>query len=129
MHRGIFRYDLPRQALIAFLGALALTAAVGWMISVLDQVDPEDIDRAGIRGAREGRMDGYEVAFERGRLDGSSSAARELDQLLASGDPDVAYNEAYNFAWNEALDTALERAKRNKIEVESAFDEWEALRR
>ncbi|MYE06753.1 MAG: hypothetical protein F4Y04_05960 [Chloroflexi bacterium] len=127
--RSLWRYDLPRQVLIAFLGAMAVTAAIGWMISVLDQVTPEEIAKSEVRGAREGRIDGYEAAFERGRLDGAGRAALELDELLSSDDSEDGYRTAYEFAWNEAIDTALERAKRDKLEVMSAFTAWEALRR
>ena len=125
----LLRYDLPRQTVIAFLAVLAVTAAIGWLISVLDQVTVEEIAKAEVRGQREGRIDGYEAAFERGRLDGAGRAALELPELLASGDPEDGYRRAYDFAWNEALDTALLRAKRDKLEVQSAFDSWEALRR
>ena len=125
----LLRYDLPRQTLIAFLAAMAITAALGWMISVLDQVTPEEIAKAEVRGEREGRIDGYEAAFERGRLDGAGRSALEIDELLASGDPDEGYRRAYDFAWNDAIDRALLRAKREKLEVESAFEAWEDLRR
>lgn len=127
--RSLWRYDLPRQTLIAFLAAVAVTAAIGWLISVLDQVTPEEIVKSEVRGEREGRIDGYEAAFERGRLDGAGRAALALDDLLETGDSREAYRTAYDFAWNEAIDTALERAKRDKLEVNSAFDAWEALRR
>lgn len=127
--RELWGYDLLRQGLIAFTSALALTAAVGWMVSVLDQVTPEEIASAEVRGEREGRLDGYAAAFERGRLDGAGQAALELDGLLSSGDPTEGYRLAYDFAWNDAIATALERSKRRKLEVESAFGEWEALRR
>ena len=108
---------------------MAITAAIGWLISVLDQVTPEEIAKAEVRGEREGRLDGYEAAFERGRLDGAGRAALALDDLLTSGDPEEAYRQAYDFAWNEAVNTALSRAKRDKLEVMSAFEVWEALRR
>lgn len=127
--RGLWRYDLPRQVLIAFLAALAVTAAIGWLIAVLDQVTPQEIAKAEVRGEREGRIDGYEAAFERGRLDGAGRAALELDDLLETGDSQDAHRAAYDFAWNEAIETALDRAKRDKLEVNSAFDAWEALRR
>ena len=123
------RYDLPRQVLIAFLAAMAVTAAIGWLISVLDQVTQEEIAKSEVRGEREGRLDGYAVAFERGRIDGATQAAGELTEILASGEPDAAYRLAYDFAWNEAIDTALLQAKRDKLEVESAFEEWADLRR
>lgn len=125
----LLRYDLPRQVLIAFLAAMAVTAAIGWLISVLDQVTPDEIAKAEVRGEREGRLDGYEAAFEQGRLDGAGRAALDLPELLASGDPLDAYQLAYGFAWNEAIDTALLKAKRDKLEVDSAFTAWEALRR
>lgn len=125
----LLRYDLPRQTLLTFLAAIAVTAALGWMISVLDQVTPEEIAKAEVRGEREGAIDGYEAAFERGRLDGAGRAALEIRDLLESGDPDAGYRLAFDFSWNEAIDTALERAKRDKLEVESAFGAWEALRR
>ncbi len=127
--RSWWRYDLPRQVLLAFLVALAVTAAIGWMISVLDQVTAEEIASAEVRGTREGRIDGYEAAFERGRLDGAGRAALALPELLASGDPLVGYQTAYDYSWNDAIDTALNEAKRNKLEVESAFESWEDLRR
>jgi len=122
----VLRYDLPRQTLIAFLATLAITAAIGWLISVLDQVTVEEIAKAEVRGEREGRLDGYEAGFERGRLDGAGLAQLELAELLESGDPAVGYQLAYDFAWNDAIATALTRAKRNKLEVESAFESWEA---
>ncbi len=125
----LFRYDLPRQTLIAFLAAMAVTAAIGWLISVLDQVTPEEIAKAEVRGEREGRIDGYEAGFERGRLDGAGRARLVLQSLLESGEPAEGYRRAYDFAWNAALDTALLQAKRNKLEVQSAFEAWEALRR
>ncbi|MDE2747279.1 MAG: hypothetical protein OXI41_15115 [Chloroflexota bacterium] len=125
----LLRYDLPRQVLIAFLAAMAVTAAIGWLISVLDQVTPEEIAKSEVRGAREGRIDGYEAAFERGRLGGAGRAALDLEELLTSGEPEDGYRTAYEFAWNQAIDTALERAKRDKLEVMSAFESWEALRR
>jgi hypothetical protein len=125
----ILRFDLPRQTLISFVVAMAVTAAIGWMISVLDQVTPEEIASAEVRGAREGRIDGYEDAFERGRLDGAGRAALALPELLESGDAEQGYRLAYDFAWNDAINTALIRAKRNKLEVESAFESWEALLR
>ncbi len=125
----LIRHDLPRQTLIAFLGAMAVTAAVGWMIAVLDQVTPEEIAKAEVRGEREGRLDGYEAAFERGRLDGAGRAALKLPELLAAGDPESGYRRAYDFAWNDAIDLALHDAKRNKLEVDSAFEAWEELRR
>ncbi len=129
----LLRYDLPRQTLFAFLAAVAVTAAMGWLISVLDQVTPEEIAKAEVRGDREGRLDGYEAAFERGRLDGAGRAALTLPDLLASesgsGDAAAGYRRAYDFAWNEAIAIAINDAKRNKLEVESAFDAWQALRR
>ena len=108
---------------------MAVTAAIGWLISVLDQVTAEEIAKAEVRGEREGRLDGYEAAFERGRLDGAGQAALELPELLESGDSDEGYRRAYDFAWNDAIDIALNRARRDKLEVESAFEAWEALRR
>ena len=126
---GLLRYDLPRQTLITFLAALAVTAAIGWLISILDQVTVEEIAKAEVRGAREGRLDGYEAGFERGRLDGASRSALTLSDLVASGDPEDGFQRGYDFAWNDVLDTVLERSKRNKLEVESAFEAWEALRR
>ncbi len=126
---GLFRYDLPRQALITFLAAMGVTAGLGWMIAVLDQVGPEEIAKAEVRGAREGRLEGYEAAFERGRLEGAGRAMLALPELLASGEAESAYRRAYDFAWNDAIAIALERAKRNKLEVESAFEAWEGLRR
>ncbi len=108
---------------------MGVTAAIGWLISSLDQVTPEEIVRAEIRGTREGRIDGYNAAFERGRLDGAARARLELPELLASGDPESAYRLAYDFAWNDAIDLVLLRSKRDKLEVESAFESWEALRR
>ena len=98
------------------------------MISVLDQVTPEEIAKAEVRGEREGRIDGYEAAFERGRLDGAGRAQLALPELLASGDPADALRRSYEFSWNAAIDLALHTAKRNKLEVESAFEAWEALR-
>ena len=65
----------------------------------------------------------------RGRLDGAGEARLLLPELLADGDSGEAYGRAYDFSWNEALDIALEQAKRDKLEVESAFPRWEALRR
>ena len=127
--RSLLRYDLPRQVLITFLAAMAATAAIGWLISVLDQVTVEEIAKAEVRGDREGRLDGYDAAFERGRLDGAGRAATQLPDLLATGDVQEAWYLAYDFSWNDALDTALLRAKRDKLEVESAFDAWEAMRR
>jgi hypothetical protein len=127
--RSLWRYDLPRQTFLTFLTAIAMTAALGWMISVLDQVTPEEIAKAEVRGEREGKLDGYEAAFERGRLDGAGRTALEIGGLLESGDPDEGYRLASDFAWNEAIAIALERAKRDKLEVESAFEAWEALRR
>ncbi len=126
---SIFRYDLPRQTLLTFLAAIAVTAAIGWLISVLDQVTVEEIAKAEVRGTREGGIDGYEAAFERGRLDGAGLAALNLEELLASDAPADGFGRAFDFAWNEAVDTALLRAKRDKLEVESAFEAWEALRR
>lgn len=125
----LLRYDLPRQVLIAFLAAMAVTAAIGWLISVLDQVTPEEIAKAEIRGQREGRIDGYEAAFERGRLEGAGRARLALPELLVSGDPEHAFRRSYDFAWNDAIGRALNDAKRNKLEVDSAFESWEALRR
>ena len=125
----VLKYDLPRQTLTAFLVALAVTGAIGWLISVLDQVTVEEIAKAEVRGAREGRIDGYEAVFEQGRLDGAGRAALQLPGLLESGDPEQGYREAYDFAWNEAINTTLIRAKRDKLEVESAFESWQALLR
>ncbi len=127
--RTLWRYDLPRQVFISFVAAMAVTAAVGWLISVLDQVTQEEIAKSEVRGEREGRLDGYEAAFERGRLDGAGRAALGIEELLASGDPQEGQRLAYDFAWNEAIDTTLDRARRDKLEVESAFGSWEALRR
>ena len=127
--RQFFRYDLPRQTLLTFAAAVAATAAIGWMISVLDQVTVEEIAKAEVRGEREGRLDGYEAGFERGRLAGAGEARLMLDDLLASGDSDEGYRRAYDFAWNDAVSSVLERAKRDKLEVDSAFDAWEALLR
>lgn len=125
----LLRYDLPRQVAIAFIASVGVVALIGWLIAVLDQIDPDSIVRAEVRGSREGEIDGYEAAFERGRLDGAGQARLDLAELLDEGDPGEAYRRAYDFAWNEALDTALEQAKRDKLEVESAFPRWEALRR
>ena len=127
--RTLWRYDLPRQVVVAFLAAMAVTAAIGWLISSLDQVTEEEIAKSAVRGTREGRLDGYAAAFERGRLDGAGRAALALPALLASGDPEQAYELAYDFAWNDAVNTALLRARRDKLEVESSFDAWLALRR
>ncbi len=127
--RSLWHYDLPRQVLLAFLAAMAVTAGIGWMVSVLDQVTADEIARAGVRGEREGRLDGYEAAFERGRIDGAGRAVIALPGLLESGDPQDGYRLAYDFAWNDAIETALLRAKRDKLEVQSAFEAWQALRR
>ena len=123
------QYDLPRQTLIAFVAAIAITAVIGWLISSLDQVTPEEIAKAEVRGDREGRIDGYEAGFERGRLDGAGRARLAIDDLLESGDAQAGYESAYDFAWNSVITTALNRAKREKLEVDSAFNEWEALLR
>lgn len=123
------RYDLPRQTLIAFLAAVAITALIGYLINVLDQVDPLAIDRAAVSGQRDGTADGFEAGFETGRLAGAGQARAELDALLASDDAGGAYRLAYDFAWNDAVSQSLDRAKRAKLEVEAAFDQWEALRR
>ena len=127
--RQFLRYDLPRQTLLTFAAAVAVTAAIGWMISVLDQVTVEEIAKAEVRGHREGLLDGYEAGFERGRLNGAGVARLALDELLAEGDPDDGYQRAYDFAWNDAVSGVLERAKRDKLEVNSAFEAWEALLR
>lgn len=126
---GILRYDLPRQALIAFLAAMAVTALIGYLITVLDQIDPLAIERAAISGQRDGAADGYEAGFETGRLAGAGHARAELDRFLASGAAESAYRLAYDFAWNDAVSQVLDRAKRAKLEVESAFEQWEALLR
>lgn len=123
----LLRYDLPRQTLLTFIAAVAVTAAIGWLISVLDQVTVEEIAKAEVRGEREGRLDGYEAGFERGRLDGAGRARLALPELLSSADPNDGYQRAYDFAWNDAVNTALLRAKRDKLEVDSAFDVWQAL--
>lgn len=126
---GILRYDLPRQALIAFLAAMAVTALIGYMITVLDQVDPLAIERAAISGQRDGAADGYEAGFETGRLAGAGQARLDVDDLLASRDSGSARRLAYDFAWNEAILQALDLAKSRKLEVEAAFEQWEALLR
>lgn len=126
---GFLRYDLPRQALIAFLAAMAVTALIGYLITVLDQIDPLAIERAAISGQRDGAADGYEAGFETGRLAGAGRARLDLDDLLASGDADAAHRLAYDFAWNDAISQALDRTKRRKLEVEAAFEQWEALLR
>lgn len=125
----LLQYDLPRQVLFSLIAAVAVTAGIGWLISALDQVTPEEIAKAEVRGAREGRIDGYEAGFERGRLDGAGQAALQLRGLLESGAPEVGYQRAYNFAWNEAINITLIRAKRDKLEVESVFEAWKALLR
>lgn len=126
---GILRNDLPRQALIAFLAAIAVTALIGYMINVLDQVDPLAVERAAISGQRDGQVDGYAAGFEEGRLAGAAQARAEFERLLASEDDAAAYRLAYDFAWNAAISGALVDAKRNKLEVEAAFEQWEALLR
>lgn len=127
--RDLWRYDLPRQVILTFVSVVALTAAIGWMISVLDQVTTEEIAKAEVRGTREGGLDGYAAGFERGRLDGAGEAQLALPERLESGDPAEAYQLAYDFAWNEAVNTALLKSKRDKLEVESAFEAWEELLR
>lgn len=109
--------------------AVGLTAGIGWLISALDQVTVEEIQKSEVRGAREGGIDGYDAGFERGRLDGGGRAALAIEQLLESGDPQDGYQRAYDFSWNEAITIALLRAKRDKLEVASAFAEWQALKR
>ena len=59
----LLRYDLPRQVAIAFIASVGVVALIGWMIAVLDQIDPESIVRAEVRGSREGEIDGYEAAW------------------------------------------------------------------
>ena len=115
--RSLWRHDLPRQVLIAFLAAMAGTAAIGWLISVLDQVTVEEIAKAEVRGNREAGFDGYDAAFERGRLDGQVVRAVDLPDLLTTGEPQDGFRRAYDFAWNDAIDTALLRSKRDKLEV------------
>ncbi len=127
--RNLFRYDLPRQTLLSFLIAIGVTAGIGWLISSLDQVTEESIAKSEVRGTREGRLDGYEAGFERGRLDGAGRSALVVDELLVEGDPADGYGLAYDFAWNDAVDIALLTAKGQKLEVDAAFEQWEALRR
>ena len=123
----IWRYDLPRQVVLTFLAAFAITAAIGYLISALDQVEAEQIAGAEVRGEREGLFDGRAAGRAAGQAAGAEQAAAELPALLTQDAPDEAYAMARRRAWNLAIEIALERARRQKLELEDAFVEWERL--
>lgn len=123
----IWRYDLPRQTALTFLAAVAITAAIGYLIAALDQVEVEQIVGAEVRGEREGVFDGRAAGRAAGQAAGAEQAALELPALLEQGDPDDAHTLARWRAWNLAVEIALERARRQKLELEDVFAEWERL--
>lgn len=124
---ALWRYDLPRQTALTFLAAFAVTAAIGYLISALDQIEVEQIAGAEVRGDREGEFDGWTEGRAAGQAAGAEQAALDLPALLTNGDPDEAHRIARWRAWNLAVEIALERARRQKLELEDSFDEWERL--
>lgn len=124
---ALWRYDLPRQAALTFLAAFAVTAVIGYLISALDQIEVEQIAGAAVRGDREGAFDGWTEGRAAGQAAGAEQAAAELPTLLADGDPAEAHRMARWRAWNLAIEIALERARRQKLELQDSFDEWERL--
>lgn len=123
----LWRYDLPRQVALTFLAAFAITAAIGYLIAALDQVESEQIAGAEVRGEREGAFDGQAEGRAAGQTAGAEQAASELPALLAAGDPDAARALARWRSWNLAVEIALEQARRQKLELEDIFTEWERL--
>ena len=123
----LWRYDLPRQAALTFLAAFAITAAIGYLIAALDQVEGEQIAGAEVRGEREGVFDGRADGRAAGQTAGAEQAASELPMLLAEGDPAAARALARWRSWNLAVEIALEQARRQKLELEDVFAEWERL--
>ena len=124
---ALWRYDLPRQSALTFLAAFAVTAVIGYLISTLDQIEVEQIAGAEVRGDREGAFDGWTEGRAAGQAAGAEQAAAELPTLLTAGDPMEAHRIAHWRAWNLAIEIALERARRQKLELEDSFDEWERL--
>lgn len=122
-----WRYDLPRQAALTFLAAFAITAAIGYLIAALDQVEGEQIAGAEVRGEREGVFDGRAEGRAAGQIAGAEQAMSELPALLAEGDPDAARALARWRSWNLAVEIALEQSRRQKLELEDVFTEWERL--
>lgn len=123
----LWRYDLPRQTALTFLAAFAITAAIGYLIAALDQVEGEQIAGAEVRGEREGVFDGQAEGRAAGQAAGAEQAASDLPALLAEGDPHAARAQARWRSWNLAVETALEQARRQKLELEDVFTEWEQL--
>lgn len=123
----LWRYDLPRQAALTFLAAFVITAAIGYLIAALDQVEGEQIAGAEVRGEREGVFDGRAEGRAAGQIAGAEQAMSELPALLAEGDPDAARALARWRSWNLAVEIALEQSRRQKLELEDVFTEWERL--
>ena len=131
--RELFRYDLARQATIAFLigfvviGALmiAIVASTPSFRAGTSMVGEE---AAALSGEGRGRYLASVVASRDARPIGKAAAAADLAGLLESGDHDEAYDQAYEFAWNDAITQLTRRLPRQTLDREAGTQWIELLR-
>ena len=104
--RELLRYDLARQATIAFaIGFVASTSSFRAGTSMVGE------EVAALSGEGRGRYLASVVASRDARPIGKAAAAADLAGLLESGDHDEAYDQAFEFATRVRLKRFLEHLR------------------
>ncbi len=131
--RELLRYDLARQAAIAFaIGfvviGLIMIAIVASTPSFRAGASKVGEEAAQLSGEGRGRYLASVVASREARPIGKQAAAADLPGLLESGDHDEAYDLAYEFAWNDAITQLTRRLPRQTLDREAGTQWIELLR-
>ena len=138
--RELLRYDLARQATIAFLIGfvgigLIMIAIVASTPSFRAGTSMVGEEAAALSGEGRGRYLASVVASRDARPIGKAAAAADLAGLLdsagasaSSGDHDEAYDQAFEFAWNDAIIQLTRRLPRQTLDREAGTQWIELLR-
>ena len=132
--RELMRYDLARQATIAFAIGLVVIGLI--MIAIVASTpsfragaSTVGEEAAALSGEGRGRYLASVVASRDARPIGKqAAAAADLAGLLESGDHDEAYDLAYEFAWNDAITQLTRRLPRQTLDREAGTQWIELLR-
>ena len=131
--RELWRYDLGRQATIAFGAGFVV---IGVMMAVIIASTPSfragvstvDKETAELSGKSRGRYLAEREARRQAEELGAEAAARDLPGLLATGEVDEAYELAYDHAWNDVVQQLSRQLPRQLLARDEGTQWIELLR-
>ena len=126
---ALWSYDIPRQALKAFLLGLAVASICGLIITFMWRVPPRLVEETIITGQAEGRVQGFVDGRADALRDGRLAARADVPALIEQGSYEDGHDMAFDLAWNEAVSFAIERAAHTPTLQLRRLTHWEGLLR